>query len=210
METLAARERIGVVVHTNERVTRATSAGLETANGKFIAADIKVYTAGIRGPAVLATLDRLEVNRVDQLRVRRTLQTTLDNDIYALGDCAACPLGDGSERQVSPRAPAAHQQAPLIARSIDCRRRGKALPLYRYKDFGSLINLSQHSAVGTLMGNLFGRHPSDVPIEGLLARWAYLSLYKMHQIAVQGFLRTALTTVADLLTRTSKPRLKLH
>ena len=203
-------ERIGVLVHTNERVTRATSAGLETANGKFIAADIKVWAAGIRGPAVLATLDGLEVNRVDQLRVRRTLQTTLDDDIYALGDCAACPLGDSNERQVPPRAQAAHQQATLIARSLDCRRRGKALPLYRYKDFGSLINLSQHSAIGTLMGNLFGRHPSDLPIEGLLARWAYLSLYKMHQIAVQGFLRTALTTVADLLTRSSKPRLKLH
>jgi NADH dehydrogenase len=49
-----------------------------------------------------------------------------------------------------------------------------------------------------------------MPLEGWLARWAYLSLYKMHQVAVQGWLRTALTTVADFLTRSSKPRLKLH
>ena len=49
-----------------------------------------------------------------------------------------------------------------------------------------------------------------MPIEGMLARWAYLSLYKQHQIAVQGWLRTVLNTLADFLTRSSKPRLKLH
>ena len=159
---------------------------------------------------MLGTLDGLAVNRAHQLIVRRTLQTTLDDDVYALGDCAACPLDAEGTRLVPPRAQAAHQQASLVARSIDCRLRGQPVPEYVYKDFGSLINLSQYSAVGNLMGNLFGRHPATVPIEGLLARWAYLSLYKMHQIAVQGFVRTALTTLADLLTRSSKPRLKLH
>ena len=199
-----------MLVHTSERVTQATADGLHTASGKFIAAAIKVWAAGIRGPAVLATLAGLEVNRVNQLVVRATLQTTQDDAIYALGDCAACALDDSGTRLVPPRAQAAHQQAVLVANSIDCRRRGKPLPRYVYRDFGSLINLSQHSAIGTLMGNLFGRYATDMPIEGLLARWAYLSLYKMHQIAVQGFVRTALSTVADLLTRRSKPRLKLH
>ena len=60
------------------------------------------------------------------------------------------------------------------------------------------------------MGNLLGRHPASMPLEGRLARWAYLSLYKMHQVAVRGWLRTGLNTLADLLTRSSKPRLKLH
>ena len=95
-------------------------------------------------------------------------------------------------------------------KSIDAHLRGQPLPSYVYKDFGSLINLSKHSAIGNLMGNLFGHHPTNMPLEGWLARWAYLSLYKMHQVAVQGWLRTALTTVADFLTRSSKPRLKLH
>lgn len=201
-------ERIGVIVHTGERVTRATADGLETASGRFIPAEIKVWAAGIRGPAVLGSLDGLEVNRINQLLVRPTLQTTLDDDIFAFGDCAACPASDG--RQVPPRAQAAHQQASLLFQSIEKRRRGEALSPYVYRDFGSLINLSKHSAIGNLMGNLFGRHPTNWPMEGLLARWAYLSLYKMHQMAVQGFLRTALTTAADALTRSSKPRLKLH
>ena len=200
--------RIGVIVHTGERVTRATADGLMTASGKFIPAEIKVWAAGIRGPAILGALDGIEVNRANQIKVRATLQTTVDDDIFALGDCAACALDN--ERLVPPRAQAAHQQAALLVKSLACWRRGEALPAYVYKDFGSLISLSEHSAIGSLMGNIFGRHPSKLPIEGLLARWAYLSLYKMHQVAVQGWLRTLLTTLADLLTRSSKPRLKLH
>ena len=39
----------------------------------------------------LASLDGLEVNRLHQLVVTETLQTTRDPDIFAFGDCAACP-----------------------------------------------------------------------------------------------------------------------
>ena len=208
ISTHAVLERIGVDVHTGGAITRATADGLTTANGKFIPAEIKVWAAGIRGPAVLSTLNGLEVNRANQLSVRSTLQTTLDDDIFALGDCAACPRD--ATHLVPPRAQAAHQQASLLLSSIECRRRGQPLPVFVYRDFGSLINLSRYSAVGNLMGNLFRRHTTSLPLEGWLARWAYLSLYKMHQIAVQGWLRTALTTAADVLTRASRPRLKLH
>ena len=41
--------------------------------------------------AVLAQLDGLEANRINQLVVEPTLQTTRDPDVFALGDCAACP-----------------------------------------------------------------------------------------------------------------------
>ena len=60
------------------------------------------------------------------------------------------------------------------------------------------------------MGNFLRRKPTNIPIEGHLARWAYLPLYKMHQIAIQGVVRTVLITIANFLTPTGKPRLKLH
>lgn len=207
--THAALESIGVVVHTNERVTEANELGFVTQSGLSIAAEIKVWAAGIKGPAVLSTLDGLETNRANQLVVRPTLQTTLDDAVFALGDCAACAMtNDG--RLVPPRAQAAHQQASLLVRSIERYLAGHSLAPYVYKDFGSLINLSEHSAIGSLMGNLLGRQSSTFPVEGRLARWVYLSLYKMHQLALQGFVRTALATVADFITRSGKPRLKLH
>ncbi|WP_164256196.1 FAD-dependent oxidoreductase, partial [Stenotrophomonas maltophilia] len=60
-------------------------------DGEFVPATLKVWAAGIRAPAFLKELDGLESNRINQLVVRPTLQTTRDDDIFAFGDCAACP-----------------------------------------------------------------------------------------------------------------------
>ncbi len=208
--TASVLESIGVRIHTNERVSRADAGAFVTHSGNRIPAEIKVWAAGIKGPAILANCDGLEVNRANQLLVRDTLQTTLDDAIFALGDCAACRVSPDSDAFVPPRAQAAHQQAAVIADAIARILSQRPLPKFRYRDFGSLINLSSHSTVGNLMGNLFGRQSGSVSIEGWFARMAYLSLYKMHQVAVQGVIRTCLLTAANILTRTSKPRLKLH
>ena len=209
--TQAALNALGIHIHTGELVAEATAQGLRMKSGKFIPAEIKVWAAGIKGPDVLCVLDGLEVNRINQLLVRPTLQTTLDDSIYAFGDCAACPLAPDLAALVPPRAQAAHQQAALLARALEARIMGRGnAPEFRYRDFGSLINLSTHSTIGNLMGNLFGHHAGSVSIEGWFARLAYLSLYKMHQVAIQGAIRTALMTLANLLTQRTKPRLKLH
>jgi NADH dehydrogenase len=44
----------------------------------------------------------------------------------------------------------------------------------------------------------------------MLARWAYRSLYKMHERALHGVTKTALGTVARGLSRRAEPRVKLH
>lgn len=210
VSTRTVLESIGIVVHTGELVSATTPAGFHTRSGQFIPAEIKVWAAGIKGPDVLGCLD-LEVNRLKQLIVRSTLQTTRDDDIYAFGDCAACRQREDTDALMPPRAQAAHQQASLLAKAPVARVQGKDMqPVYRYRDFGSLISLSKHSAVGNLMGNLFGRRSGSMSIEGWFARIAYLSLYKQHQIAVQGVIRTLLMTMANVLTRRAKPRLKLH
>jgi NADH:ubiquinone reductase (H+-translocating) len=74
-----------------------------------------------------------------------------------------------------------------------------------YKDYGSLISLSS-STIGNLMGNLF----KSITIEGFLARLAYLSLYKKHQISLHGLSEVTLMALANLLDRRTRPQLKLH
>ncbi|MEO4047244.1 NAD(P)/FAD-dependent oxidoreductase [Pseudomonas sp. CAU 1711] len=197
-------EKLGVTVLTGTAVSQVTADALHTAQGMEIPASLKVWAAGIRAPAFLGELDGLESNRINQLLVRPTLQTTLDDAIFAFGDCAACPL-DG-ERNVPPRAQAAHQQASLLAKSLRLRLEGQALPEFRYRDYGSLISLSRFSAVGNLMGNLMG----SVKLEGWLARMFYVSLYRMHQMALYGVTRTALLMLGDRIGRSTEPRLKLH
>jgi NADH dehydrogenase len=199
-------EKLGVTVLTGAAVSEVTAEGLHTADGNFIPASLKVWAAGIRAPGFLKDLDGLESNRINQLQVRPTLQTTLDDDVFAFGDCAACPQPGQEGRNVPPRAQAAHQQASLLAKSLRLKIAGQALPEYRYRDYGSLISLSSFSAVGNLMGNLTG----SVMLEGWLARVFYVSLYRMHQMALYGVARTLLLMLSDRLGRSTEPRLKLH
>src|SRR5690606_17272331 len=199
-------EKLGVTVLTGAAVSEVTAEGLKTADGNFIPASLKVWAAGIRAPSFLKELDGLESNRINQLLVRPTLQTTLDDDIFAFGDCAACPQPGTEGRNVPPRAQAEHQQASLLAKSLRLKISVQALPEYRYRDYGSLISLSSFSAVGNLMGNLTG----SVMLEGWLARVFYISLYRMHQMALYGVPRTLLLMLSDRIGRSTEPRLKLH
>lgn len=195
--------RLGIETRLGESVTAVTEHGIELAGGDVVSARLKVWAAGVRAPGFLADIAGLETNARHQLAVELTLQTTRDPDIFALGDCAACPAGDGL--LVPPRAQAADQQAAFLADAIPRHLRGKPLPRYVYRDRGSLISV-QDSAVGTLMGALLGR----VTIEGWIARAGYRWLYRRHQRALYGTPRALLLWLADLIQRRTRPRLKLH
>jgi len=192
---------LGIQLMLGRRVVEVTESGVMIEGGEKVPADIKVWAAGIKGPDWLCSLDGLQINSVQQLMVEETLQTTRDENIFAIGDCAACAWA-GHEGNVPPRAQAAHQQAILLSKSLVDRVKGKALKSYRYKDYGSLVSLGKYSTVGNLMGS--------VSVGGFIARVFYLSLYKMHQIEVHGYFKTAMLTLATRLRKTATSHIKLH
>lgn len=205
--TLNQLRMIGVSVHLGERVVSVDEHGIHTQSGLFIPSALKVWAAGIKAPDFLARLDGLETNRINQLRVRATLQTSSDDDVYAIGDCAACPWPEkGADAVVPPRAQAAHQMASLVFLNLQRSINGKKLLDYHYRDYGSLVSLGKFSTVGNLMGNLMG----SVMIEGAIARLVYLSLYKMHQMALFGLGRMVMLTISGFFHRRLRPRIKLH
>ncbi|MGZ8984097.1 MAG: NAD(P)/FAD-dependent oxidoreductase [Methylotenera sp.] len=200
--------KLRVHLYTGERVTEVTDKGVYTHSGRFIPSALVVWAAGIKAPDFLREIDGLETNRINQLVVNRTLQTTIDENIFAFGDCAACPWPGHADNSVPPRAQAAHQQASMLIKTVKCRLAGKKeLPEYTYRDYGSLVNLGRYSTVGSLMGTLSG---GSMYIEGLLARVMYQSLYKMHQMALHGVWTVALQTLARLITRRTEAQVKLH
>jgi NADH dehydrogenase len=84
---------------------------------------------------------------------------------------------------------------------------GRELKDYVYKDHGSLVSLSQFSTVGSLMGNLT---KGSMMVEGRIARVVYISLYRMHQIALHGLFKTGLMMLVGRINRVLRPNLKLH
>jgi NADH dehydrogenase len=200
-------ERLSVRVRTNGRVTAVSAEGVQLASGDTIPAELVVWAAGVKAPEFLASLDGLETNRINQLVVGSTLQTTRDEAIFAIGDCASAPWIGRKDATVPPRAQAAHQQASHLVRELRRRAKGQQVRPWRYRDFGSLVSLGEYSTVGNLMGALVG---GNMWVEGLFARTMYLSLYKMHEVALHGFWKTALSTAGRFIARRTEPRVKLH
>ncbi|TLZ11859.1 MAG: NAD(P)/FAD-dependent oxidoreductase, partial [Gammaproteobacteria bacterium] len=161
----------GVRVRTSARVAEVLPNGVRLSSGQIIPAELVVWAAGVKAPEFLKDLDGLETNRANQLIVRPTLQTTRDENIFAIGDCAACPW-TGKDANVPPRAQAAHQQSIHMVKQIANRFAGKRLLPYRYRDFGSLVSLGEYTTVGNLMGALVG---GSLVIEGYIARLMYMS-----------------------------------
>jgi NADH dehydrogenase len=199
-------EALGVRVLTAMPVVEVTAQGVRTRDGEFVPADLRVWAAGVKGGDFLKDIGGLETTRNDQLVVRPTLQTTRDDRIYALGDCCFCVVEAGS-RPIPPRAQAAHQMADTVFHNLKRQVAGKSLSPFVYRDHGSLISLSRFSTVGSLMGNLVG---GRLAIEGRLARIVYLSLYRMHLVAIHGWLKGMIMILVGHVNQVIRPKLKLH
>ncbi|MGO1535269.1 MAG: NAD(P)/FAD-dependent oxidoreductase, partial [Halomonas sp.] len=197
-------ESLGVTVHTDTAIKEAQAHRLVTGDDEVIRTDINVWAAGIKAPPFLAELG-LTTNKKNQIDVNTTLQSVDDEKVFALGDCASCPMEENSS--VPPRAQAAHQQAKLLAKNLVNQLEGKPLADFRYRDHGSLVSLARFDAVGNLMRSSASK---GLFLEGWLARQAYASLYRMHQLSIHGAPKTGLAWLVDKLNKYLKPRMKLH
>ena len=199
-------EHQNVKVLTGQPVNEIRTNHLIMKDGTELPSEMTIWAAGIKAPAFLADLDGLATNKGNQIQVKQTLQSVNDDHVFAFGDCAACPQPD-SDHPVPPRAQAAHQQADTLFKSLCNVIDGKPPVPFVYNDHGSLINFSRYTTVGNLMGNLSGR---SMYIEGRVARLFYTSLYRMHQVALHGMLRTGVIWLMDRISRAMQPKLKLH
>ncbi|NYT77268.1 NAD(P)/FAD-dependent oxidoreductase [Alcaligenaceae bacterium] len=199
-------EERGVTVYTSVRVAAVEEKHLIDSEGGRYPADLCVWAAGIQAPLFLTGLG-LETNRIQQLVVDAQLRTQ-DADIFAIGDCAQAPWL-GQEGYLPARAQVAHQQASFMLKLIKSRIAGQPEPdtVFKFKDYGSLVSVGHSRGVGSLMGVLSGK---SWFVEGLLARFMYMSLHLLHHKAVLGPVRTASLALGRLLMKRGAPRVKLH
>jgi NADH:ubiquinone reductase (H+-translocating) len=198
--------KLKIEVLTGERVTEVSAEGVRTATGREVPAELVVWAAGIKAPDFLKEIDGLETNRINQLVVTQKMQTTRDANVFAFGDCASCPWPE-KNGFIPPRAQSAHQQASHLGKMLPRHLRGEAIAPFVYRDFGSLVSLGKFSTVGSLMGALTR---GSILVEGYFAKIMYMSLYKMHELALHGLTKVALDTLARVLTRRTEPHIKLH
>lgn len=189
--------KLGVKVRTGAKVIEATKDAFVLDGDERIEADLMVWAAGIKGADWLAQLG-LATSRRNQFEVNGQLRTS-DEHIYALGDCCdAAP----------PRAQSANQQAIFLNKLFAALVKDEPFSdEFKYQDYGSLVSLANYSAVGGLMGSIA---KGTLFVEGHIARWMYISLYRKHQLAMFGLWRTIGMVIVDKFNGWVRPRLKLH
>jgi NADH dehydrogenase len=199
-------EKIGFRVMTSTAVSSVEPRGFRYGDGTFAEADLMVWAAGVKAPDFMNRLAGLATNRANQIVVTGTLQALDDERIFALGDCASLTL-EGAQRPLPPTAQVATQQAEHLARHLPewvCRN--KPLPRFEFRDFGSLVSLSDYDAFGTL--GRFGFFPGGL-IRGRLAALSHAMLYRRHRQALHGFRRATLLWTAEQINGLAQPDIRL-
>ena len=82
--TDAQLNKLGIEVLTGEQVVMVTEDQMHLKSGKSIDAEIKVWCAGVRGPAFFEGLDGFEQNHVHQLVVDETLRVAGSQNVFAI------------------------------------------------------------------------------------------------------------------------------
>jgi NADH dehydrogenase len=197
-------ESIGFRVLTSTQVTSADASGFYH-DGSHIEADLMVWAAGVKAADFMHNLAGLETNRSNQLIVDSTLQTTRDDHVFAVGDCASLTPAD-HERPLPATAQVATQQAEHLARHLPRWLEGKPLPDFVFRDFGSLVSLSDYDAYGTL--GRIGFFKGGV-IRGRAAHLGHALLYRRHQRALHGVGKATLMWAAEQVNGLVQPKIRL-
>jgi NADH dehydrogenase len=195
-----------VDVLTGTRVCSVHPESVVVGDNRELRSDITIWAAGVEGPPVLKKLDDFTLNRLGQVVVNRMLQIDPASGIYAMGDCAACSA-HGDETLVPPRAQAAWQQAVYLNDAITRRLKHRPVPLFAYRDQGTLISFGRAGATGALMSDVLRR---PLFIDGWFAASCYKHLYRRHIIGLTGIRRTVMYSASQWLRDRVRPMVRLN
>lgn len=195
-------EALGVDIHTGMKVSRCLPATLETSDGGSLPFTLCAWAAGVKGGSALEQIG-LDLTHSGQVEVSGFLRSLGDPAIFALGDCASVK---GAGAPPPPTAQAAAQQSQYLVRWLDGLIHDEDVPVFKYKDFGSLVSLGGYGAYGSLgQVGLFKR----AFIRGKVAQFGHALLYRRHQARLHGFWRGGLLWLIDMLSRRVRPAAKL-
>lgn len=185
---LAARR---IKVMTGVGATEVTAERVKLDDGREIRAENVVWTAGIRPNAKLRDLD-LPLTERDGVVVDERLRVPGRPGVWAIGDAAAIPQGDG--RPAPPTAQAAVQEGRVVARNVLAAIDGKEdeLEEFDYQPLGQLVELGSRFAVNEVMG---------VRFSGLFAAFFWRAVYLSKLESPQNRARVAADWILGLFFR---------
>ena len=200
-KVLKELQRTNINVLLNTRISEVSEHGMVTADNQALEADIQFWAAGVKAPEWLNGLGGLEYNRMNQIIVNANLTTTIDDSIFALGDCASIPQADGSF--VPPKAQAANRAAVHLTKSLTGLLRGKELTDFEFKDGGMVVAVGHHFAVGSFAPQ--SKMANSLVFKGRLIRRLYDTIFRLHQRTVEGMFTVSRLIITKRLKALFQP-----
>jgi NADH dehydrogenase len=161
----ASLSRLGVVIHTNTRVTDIQPHTVAMQHGEgaveHMQAGTVLWAAGMKASPlgqVLANQAGAQLDRAGRIMVAPDLTVPGHPDIFIIGDLANFSHQTG--QPLPGVAPVARQQGRYAAKLIQQRLKGNTLPPFRYKDKGTLAVIGRNAAVADLGALKFGGFPA--------------------------------------------------
>jgi len=161
-------ERLGVEVRTGETVTAVESDHVRIGDER-IPTHTVFWAAGNRASPLTADLG-VDLRRDGRIAVGPDLSVPGRPEIFAVGDLAWVPRGDG---EVPAIAPAAVQMGHAAAAAVRADLAGRERPDFRYVDKGSLATIGRHRAVAEFGSFRFA---------GVLAWWVWLFVHILYLV----------------------------
>lgn len=136
-------EELGVEVRLEADVTAIDAEGV-TVDGNRIKAGTVIWAAGVMASRAAEWLG-CAGDRSGRVPVGADLHPDGDPAIFVIGDTAACT--DGAGRALPGVAPVAKQQGQHAARAIRAALQGRAVPPFRYRDYGNMATIGRSRAI---------------------------------------------------------------
>jgi NADH dehydrogenase len=142
-------DKAGVSVYLNTAVERVEPRKLVVGENRVLRAATIVWAGGIRAPGLIAAAG-LPADGRGRALVDRYLRVNGTSSVFALGDCAAVPDGEGGN--VPATASYAMRQGSHLATVIVDELGGRAPRMYEPLRLGELVSLGPDTGVGDPLG----------------------------------------------------------
>jgi len=160
----------GIEVLLKTRISKAWSAGVQTADGQTIATRTIIWVAGVKPVDVVESLP-FEKAKGGRIVVNQYMEVPESPGVYVLGDCAYLLQENGSVAY-PPTQQVAQRQGPACARNIIRVMRGEEQRPFRYKFKGQVVYMGRNLVVAQLGNRVF-----DGFAAALLRRVYYLWVF---------------------------------
>jgi NADH dehydrogenase len=177
----------GLEIVTNARVTAVTHDRVSLSDGRHIASQLVVWTAGTSPHPLIGQLPCPQDR--GRLSVDETLRVKGQDNVWALGDCAVVP----DFRTGKPHPPTAQhalREAKTVARNIAAALAGRPLRRFDFRTIGQLAAIGRRTGVARIFGITFS---------GFFAWWLWRTVYLSKLPRFEKKLRVAIDWTLDLL-----------